>query len=233
MGALGQAHDQVLVAGICGSLRPCSYTRRAVGEVLGAAEELGVQTALIDLREYQLPFCDGKENERIYPADVFKLRDEVRAAQGLILGTPEYHGSFSGLLKNALDLMGFDEFEGKMIGLVGVSGGIGAAIEALNGLRSVGRALHAWVIPHQVGIPTAGSAFDETGTLRDAELRDRLRQLGQQVARFACLHMLGRGTEFLQQWERAHVNPGGNVGDTSGHAAVRAIPQAEPVAASS
>ncbi len=43
--------------------------------------------------------------------------EEVAGAQGIILGTPEYHGSFSGVLKNALDLMGFDEFEGKMIGL--------------------------------------------------------------------------------------------------------------------
>ena len=57
-----------------------------------------------------------------YPPGVGKLREEVRAAEGIILGTPEYHGGFSGVLKNALDLMGFDEFEGKMMGLVGVSG---------------------------------------------------------------------------------------------------------------
>ena len=62
-------------------------------------------------------FCDGKENEDALPQDVFKLRREVSQAAGIILGTPEYHGSFSGLLKNALDLMGFDEIEDKMIGL--------------------------------------------------------------------------------------------------------------------
>jgi len=53
----------------------------------------------------------------------FVLREEVKQAHGIILGTPEYLGSYSGVLKNALDLMGFEEFEGKMLGLLGVSGG--------------------------------------------------------------------------------------------------------------
>jgi NAD(P)H-dependent FMN reductase len=54
--------------------------------------------------DYGLNFCDGKEDEGTYPSGVGKLREEVRAAQGIILGTPEYHGGFSGVLKNALDL---------------------------------------------------------------------------------------------------------------------------------
>jgi len=65
---------------------------------------------------------------------------KVKRAQGILLATPEYHGGYSGVLKNALDLMGFDEFEGKMIGLVGVSGGNMGAFGALSSLRSVGRA---------------------------------------------------------------------------------------------
>ena len=47
-----------------------------------------------------------------------RLRKEVKEAHGIIVGTPEYHGSLSGVLKNALDLMSFDEIEGKMMGLV-------------------------------------------------------------------------------------------------------------------
>ena len=74
-----------------------------------------------------------------------------------ILATPEYHGGSSGVLKNALDLMGFDEFEGKMVGLVGVSGGRMGAVDALNTLRNIGRALHAWVVrwTEQAGIEGA------------------------------------------------------------------------------
>jgi NAD(P)H-dependent FMN reductase len=95
----------------------------ALHVALEGAEEAGARTRLIDLSEYQLVFCDGKEDESVYPKDVFTLREDVRAAQGIILVTPEYHGGYSGILKNALDFLGFDEFEGKMLGLVGVSGG--------------------------------------------------------------------------------------------------------------
>jgi NAD(P)H-dependent FMN reductase len=122
----------IQVAGLCGSLRQESFTRMALQVALQGAQEVGAQTHLIDLRAYQLIFCDGKEDESTYPQDVFSLRQEVRAAQGIILATPDYHGGYSGVLKNALDLMGFEEFEGKMLGLVGVSGGgMGAFRELL------------------------------------------------------------------------------------------------------
>src|SRR5690606_34062896 len=116
--------------------------------------------------------------------DVQRLKSEVKRADGIILGTPEYHGSFSGVLKNAMDLMGFEEFEGKMLGLVGVSAGRMGASDALNTLRSVGRALHAWVLPQQVSIAEVWSQFDSAGRIQNAQLGRRLRDTGSQVARF-------------------------------------------------
>ena len=204
-----QAENRVFVAGICGSLRRGSYTRMAVQVALHGAQEVGAQIRLLDLKDYQLVSCDGKEDERTYPADVFRLRSEVSHAQGIILGTPEYHGSFSGVLKNAMDLMGFNEIEGKMIGLVGVSGGALGAINALNSLRTVGRALHAWVVPEQVSIPEAYKVFDQSGTLHDGDLEKRLKEVGRQVARFAYLHTSEQAQAFLRAWEGAPVNPGG------------------------
>jgi FMN reductase len=104
--------SSILIVGICGSLRPDSYTRMAVNTALEGAREVGAAIRLIDLRDYELVFCTGDEGD--YPEDVFRLRRDVEQAQGIILGTPEYHGGFSGVLKNALDLMGTGEFEGKM-----------------------------------------------------------------------------------------------------------------------
>jgi NAD(P)H-dependent FMN reductase len=182
----------------------------AVQIALQGAQEVGAQTRLIDLKEYHLVFCDGKEDESSYPEDVFKLRREVSQAGGIILGTPEYHGSFSGVLKNALDLMGFAEIEGKMIGLVGVSGGALGAINALNSLRTVGRALHAWVVPEQASIPEAWKVFDTSGALHDSALEQRVKAVGRQVARFAYLHTSKHAQEFLRAWEGAPVNPGGS-----------------------
>jgi len=208
------AEGDVRIAGICGSLREGSYTRRAVEIALEGAAEVGVQVQLIDLDDYRLCFCDGKSDEDDYPDDVFRLREDVRRAQGLILGTPEYHGSFSGVLKNALDLMGFAELQGKMIGLVGVSGGSSGAVGALAALRSVGRAVHAWTVPEQASIANAGQAFDAAGKLKDAGLHDRVKLVGCQVARFAYLHSSEQARQFLQAWEGAQENPGAGPSDT-------------------
>ena len=202
-------HRPCKIVGISGSLRSGSYTTMADGLGLRGAEELKCETKLINLREYHLVFCDGKDDESQYPKDVFRLRDEVKSAQGIILGTPEYHGGYSGVLKNALDLMGFEEFEGKMIGLVGVSGGAMGAFSALESLRNIGRALHAWVVPEQASIPQAWQEFDESGKLKDPKLDERVRQVGRQVARFAFLHGSCKTNEFLQKWEKSLENPGG------------------------
>ena len=180
-------HPGLVVVAICGSLRRGGYTRQALEVALQGAEEVGARTRLIDLHDYQLGFC-GKEDGSPHLEDVVRLRREVAQAQGIILGTPEYHGSFSGVLKNALDLLGFAEFEGKMIGLVGVSGGAVGAIDALNGLRTIGRALHAWVIPEQVCIPESHKAFGESMQLKDHRLETRLKDVGRKVALFASLH---------------------------------------------
>src|SRR5690242_1279202 len=133
----------VRIAGIAGSLRQGSYTRMAVQTALDGAAAVHAETHMIDLATLDLAFAGSGGSKG---PDFERLSNEIKQADGIILGTPEYHGSFSGVLKNALDLMGFEEFEGKMIGLVGVSGGAMGAFEALNNLRNVGRALHAWVI---------------------------------------------------------------------------------------
>ena len=199
----------VRVVGINGSLREGSYTRLALKLALQGAQEVGARTQLLELRDYELVFCNGKLGDDEAPPDVLRLRQAVRDAQGIILGTPEYHGSFSGVLKNALDLMGFEEFEGKMVGLVGVSGGKMGAINALNSLRMVGRALHAWVVPEQISIPQAWRTFDAAGNLKDPGLEGRLKDVGRQVARFAFLHNSEQVRDFLSMWESAPENPGG------------------------
>jgi NAD(P)H-dependent FMN reductase len=193
-----------------GSLRPGSHTRQALTVALQGAAEAGAQTQLLDLSDFDLPLSRGKVTTAA-PPDVFRLRDAVKASQGILLGTPEYHGSYSGVLKNALDLMGFEEFEGKIVGLVGVSGGMLGGLQALNDLQVVLRALHAWVLPEFAAIPQAWQQFDSDGRLKNADLDARLQKVGREVARFAyLLHNSERALEFLRQWERAAPNPGGS-----------------------
>ena len=161
----------IKIVGICGSLRINSYSMQALKLAVKSVESLGVDVRILNLRELKLPFCDGGDDYPDYP-DVKLLQNTVKEADGLILATPEYHGSVSGVIKNALDLMSFEELSDKVTGLISVLGGQPNS-NALNELRLIMRWVHAWVIPEQIAIGQAWKAFDDTGNLVDETLERR------------------------------------------------------------
>lgn len=191
----GAAVSPVLVAGVSGSVSRDSSTRRVLEIVLNSAAAGGAQTQMLDLREFNLPFASGDWEPEQYP-DVARFNDVMHAADAIVWATPEYHGSYSGVLKNAIDL-GYAEYDGKLVALVGVAGGAIGAINALSHLRTVARQLHAWVVPHQVSVARSSSAFDTEGKLNDEKLHASLEQLGREVARWAKLHAGLRRQEGL------------------------------------
>ena len=138
----------------------------------------------------------GAAEDASYPDSLAALRELVKPADGIVLGTPEDQGSFSEVLKNALDLMGFEEFEGKPIRLVGVSGGQIGAFDALNSLRNVGQALRAWVIPE------AGKVFSPDGSVRGVRIGGEIenrRPLSGAVCLAASLRATFRLRESLEE----------------------------------
>jgi NAD(P)H-dependent FMN reductase len=168
------------VTAVCGSLRDGSYTRPALEETLDAASDRGASTTLVDLREYDLPVFDADHRET---GDAGELKATMQQADSVILGSPMYHGSYATPLKNALDYCGFDEFENTTVGLLVVAGG-SFPTTALDHLRAVCRALDAWVLPHQVGIPNASNQFVD-GELDDPALAERVERLGQRAVEYA------------------------------------------------
>jgi NAD(P)H-dependent FMN reductase len=168
------------VVAIPGSLRERSYTRLASRRALDAAESRGATTELIDLREFDLPVYDGDAGEA---GDANELARRVRGADAVLLGTPVYHGSYSAPLKNALDYCGFDEFEHTTVGLLAVAGG-SFPTSALEHLRSVCRALNAWVLPHQAALPRVSSQFRD-GELVDETMAERVDTLGVRLVEYA------------------------------------------------
>ncbi|RME62121.1 MAG: NADPH-dependent oxidoreductase [Caldilineae bacterium] len=179
----------VHIAAICGSMRgERSYTRKALELALHAAQEAGATVDLIDLAEYDLPWCNSAEDTPDHP-HVVDMKARVTAAQGILLGSPEYHNSYSGVLKNALDLMGGDEFRGKVFGLLGVAGGSAGAINTLGHLRVVVRGVGGWSLPVQISIPNVSKAFQED-QLVDQDLAQRIRFFGRELVRFTRLHSM-------------------------------------------
>lgn len=169
----------VKIVGIAGSLREGSYSQQALKIAAQKVAGLGAEVEIVNLRSLHLPFCDGGDDYSAYP-DVAKLSQVVKAADGLILATPEYHGSVSGVLKNALDLMGFEELSGKVTGLISVLGGQSNS-NALNDMRIILRWVHAWTIPEQVAIEQAWKAFRKDGELLDDKLSQRFDAFAQSL----------------------------------------------------
>ncbi len=169
----------VKIIGIGGSLKPTSSNRKALVVALERVAALGAETRLLDLHTLSLPFCNGDRDYPDYP-DVEQLRYLVAGADGLILASPEYHGSLSGVLKNALDLMSTQELEGKVVGLVSTLGGP-ANSNALNDMRIILRWVHSWVIPEQIAIGQSWQAFGEDGQLLDPRLSERFDKFAQSL----------------------------------------------------
>lgn len=179
------------VLGICGSLRAPSATQTAVLVALEGAKAAGAETVFIDLAELPLPFCDGRDDTNSYPEIVQNFRRVIRESAGVIIGTPEYHNSMTGALKNAIDLCEWDDFAHKMVGVVGVAGGAMGAINSINHLRTVMRGVGAWVVPHQVSISHSTSAFGPDARVVDPAFEARLLKLGKDVTKFARLIAAG------------------------------------------
>ncbi|MFB6187413.1 MAG: NADPH-dependent FMN reductase, partial [Halobacteriaceae archaeon] len=130
------------IVGICGSLRDGSHSRTALRVALETSANYGASTDLIDLRTLDLPLYDPDEDIQ---GDSDELTTRVQRADAVILATPMYHGSYSSIIKTAMDYCGFDEFENKTVGLLAVSGG-SFPVTALDQLRIVCRAVNAWVL---------------------------------------------------------------------------------------
>lgn len=178
------------VVALCGSRREESYTRIALQHALNAAEAAGGETRLIDFEEFDLPLFHPDIDEQ---GDSVEFKCLVREADTIIFGTPVYHGSYSATLKNALDYCGSDEFEDTTVGLLAVAGG-GSYASTLDHLRVVARTVHAWVLPHQVGIRGASDEI-QNGEFVDDDLADRVAKLGRQAVEYANIEPTPVGIE--------------------------------------
>ena len=172
---------------ICGSIRPDSTTARALALASDAAAATGADVRTIELGALSLPFCDGRDDERSYAGDAVTFMDAVEWADGLLIGSPNYHGSLTGVLKNALDLLGPDAIRDKLVGLLATARGEAGAMNTLNHTRHICRWMNGWVIPAEVSIPRAQDAFSGDGTVLTAGLEAQLHDLGTELVRYAKL----------------------------------------------
>ncbi len=181
-----------LVVGIGGTIGRVASTERALKIALDAAGGQGFRTRLFGGADMaRLPLYDPRASERTPEEREFV--DCVRAASAVIIGSPGYHGSISGVVKNALDLLEETARDGRPyltdmpVGLVATAFGWQAIGSTIAALRSIVHALRGWPTPFAAAINTQFTTFDEEGGVSDPAVLEQLQRVGRQVARFVPL----------------------------------------------
>ncbi|WP_202081095.1 NADPH-dependent FMN reductase, partial [Caldalkalibacillus salinus] len=141
------------ILAITGSMNTESKTKLATDIVVNAAKQEDVQVEHIHLAHFPLPVFDCRDDRATYPENVHTFTRKVDEADGLILASPEYHGSISGALKNALDFIDGRNMEGKVVAILGAAGGGFGATNTVNTLQQICRNLHAWPLPSSPSVP--------------------------------------------------------------------------------
>jgi FMN reductase len=170
-------------------MRPDSQSERALRIALAGAEAAGAKVTLFTGSQLLLPFYDPSVPER--PAEAIRLIEALRTADGVLLVSPGYHGTVSGLVKNALDYvedLRADErpyLDGRAVGCVAAAYGWQASVTTLTALRSIVHALRGWPTPLGAAVNSAQVRFGPDGECSDEKVAESLRVIGNQVMDFA------------------------------------------------
>jgi len=183
----------VRIAVISGSLRKGSYNTQLARFVAKQAADDGATIDEISLAELDLPmFSEDLEKEGL-PAGVLDLKARMSAADALLIASPEYNGSMSGALKNAIDWAtrpcegetALQCFRGKTGALLAASPGKLGGIRGLRHLRVVLSSIGVLMIPNEYGLGGAHDAFDADGNLKDEGANTAATAVGHALVRTA------------------------------------------------
>lgn len=178
-----------MILGLGGTLRAGSSTERALLAALAIASASGAQTKLLGGAFLaRLPMFDprpsGPTSEQI------ELTEAMALADGIIIATPGYHGSISGLIKNALDTLELGRegpqpyLSGKPVGTIVTAAGSQAGGTSLLSLRAIIHALRGWPTPFGATLNSATPLFDEAGGCSDPKDAAQLAIVAEQVIEF-------------------------------------------------
>ncbi|MEM7164032.1 MAG: NAD(P)H-dependent oxidoreductase [Planctomycetota bacterium] len=193
------------IVAITGSVQAKAKTRAALDIVLDeVTKRTDIEVDLIDPGTINLPLPGQNGDE----GAIQELQDRVASATGVVLGTPEYHGSYSSVIKLVIDNLGYPSvLAGKPIGLLGVAAGEIGAIKALEHLRSVCSHVGALVLPGPVSIPSVHLMFDESGNCTDERMENRIRRLAETMTNYIEDHICPKIT--LEDMVRRNEQQGG------------------------
>ena len=170
--------DVVKILGFAGSLRKASYNR----SLLRAAQELVPNDAQLEIFDLDGMPLFNQDLEDQPTEKVKKFKAKVRAADAILIATPEYNYSIPGVLKNAIDCAsrpyGDNAFEHKPVAIMGASIGMMGTARAQDHLRQCFVFLTCFALNQpEVMVPFAQDKIDKNGNVTDEKTRERVREL--------------------------------------------------------
>jgi FMN reductase len=172
-------YEGIRIVAVVGSVRPGNYTSKALALVVDELERRSrVKVDVFDPAAMNLPLPGRSSDD----PEVERLQKTMREATGVILSTPEYHGSYSSVIKLVIENLGFPSgLVGKPVALLGVAAGQIGAIKALEHLRSICSHVGAIVLPGPVSVAGVQKLFDEQGNCLDQKIEERIRGVATQL----------------------------------------------------
>ncbi len=176
------AERNIKIVAILGSVRPNNYTAMALNLAVDEFSDYnGVSVELFDPAETHL-YPPGLGGDHPDPP---RMRQAVEDCTGIVLATPEYHGSFSSVMKLAIENLGFPSvMSGKPVALLGVAAGVIGAIKSLENLRGVCSHVGAIVLPGPVSVANCREVFNEDGSCNDQRTETRIRGVATNIMHY-------------------------------------------------
>lgn len=186
---------QPRILAFAGSTRESSYNKRLVSIAVNGAREAGANVKLIDLRDFPMPLFDedleAREGKNEFAREFKQLLIE---SDGILISSPEYNGSLSATLKNAIDWAtradegeapgSLPAFRGKVISLMSASpGGLGG-LRGLVHLRAILGGLGCIMLPAQLAVSSAHDAFNAAGNLKNEKQQQQILNQGRELSKF-------------------------------------------------
>jgi NAD(P)H-dependent FMN reductase len=176
------------ILAFAGSLREYSYSKRVVKTAAKGAEAAGAEVTFIDLRDFPLTIYNADEHARNgFDANAARLQKLLGEHDGFLICSPEYNGSLTGALKNAIDWTSrksdeygmIEVFKGKAAAIMTASPGAFGGIRCLNHLRGVLTILLVNVLPTAIAVGRVNTMFDGDGVeMTDENMKKILENLG-------------------------------------------------------
>lgn len=169
-----------------GSLRERSYSRLLAEEASRIITEMGAEVRFFNPLELPIYGSVAETHPKVQ-----ELRELSMWSEGQIWSSPELHGNISGVLKNQLDWIPLSigairPTQGKTLAVMQVSGG-SQSFNAVNSLRVLGRWMRMFTIPNQSSVAKAYQEFNEDGSMKESDFRNRLVDVMEELYKFTYL----------------------------------------------